>query len=130
MKAPEATYTNGRYEPPRAARGVLVLADPPESGWRIETSSDELTLQGGGPNPRAASPPRNGDLRHRREGSRGRGGEVRQRSGHSAAADQSERTKAADAEPHRQVSVKPTVIYTPIGGTPSTRSTNIRLKKL
>jgi hypothetical protein len=57
MKAPEATYTNGRYEPPRAARGVLVLADPPESGWRIEPSSDELTLQGGGPNPRAASPP-------------------------------------------------------------------------
>ena len=57
MKAPEATYTNGRYEPPRAARGVLVLTDPPESGWRIEPSSDELTLQGGGPNPRAASPP-------------------------------------------------------------------------
>ncbi len=28
------------------------------------------------------------------------------------------------------VSVKPTVTYTPIGGTPSTRSTNIRLKKL
>jgi hypothetical protein len=29
-----------------------------------------------------------------------------------------------------RVSVKPTVTYTPIGGTPSTRSTNIRLKKL
>jgi hypothetical protein len=26
---------NGRFELPPSARGVLVLADPPESGWRM-----------------------------------------------------------------------------------------------
>jgi hypothetical protein len=35
MNQPDATYTNGRYELPSQARGVLVLADPPEAGWRI-----------------------------------------------------------------------------------------------
>ena len=41
MNAPDATLTNGRYELPRSARGVLVLADPPEAGWRMQTSSAE-----------------------------------------------------------------------------------------
>ena len=34
--APDATLTNGRYELPRSARGVLVRADPPEAGWRLQ----------------------------------------------------------------------------------------------
>jgi hypothetical protein len=29
MTAPNATLTNGRYELPPHARGVLILADPP-----------------------------------------------------------------------------------------------------
>ena len=41
MNAPDATYTNGLYELPGHARGVLVLADPPEAGWRIQTLPDE-----------------------------------------------------------------------------------------
>jgi len=36
MNKPDATFANGRWELPRHARGVLVLADPPEAGWRIE----------------------------------------------------------------------------------------------
>jgi hypothetical protein len=39
--ARDATLTNGRYELPRHARGVLVLADPPEAGWRIEQANQE-----------------------------------------------------------------------------------------
>jgi hypothetical protein len=39
--APDATFTNGRYERPASARGMLVLADPPEAGWRIRTISSE-----------------------------------------------------------------------------------------
>jgi hypothetical protein len=39
--APDATFINGRYELPRAARGVLVLADPPEAGWRLRPTADE-----------------------------------------------------------------------------------------
>jgi hypothetical protein len=35
----DATLTNGHYEHPPHARGVLVLADPPEAGWRIETAA-------------------------------------------------------------------------------------------
>jgi hypothetical protein len=35
IDVPDATFTNGRYELPRSARGVLVLADPPEAGWRL-----------------------------------------------------------------------------------------------
>ena len=38
----DATFTNGRYELPRSARGVLVLADPPEAGWRLRPTADEL----------------------------------------------------------------------------------------
>jgi hypothetical protein len=41
MNAPDATFTNGRYELPPHARGVLVLADQPEAGWRIERPTDE-----------------------------------------------------------------------------------------
>lgn len=41
--APDATFTNGRYELPRAARGVLVLADPPEAGWRLQPPANEPT---------------------------------------------------------------------------------------
>jgi hypothetical protein len=40
MNAPDATFTNGRYELPSHARGVLVLADPPEAGWRIQAHSN------------------------------------------------------------------------------------------
>ena len=40
-EAPDATFTNGRYELPRAARGVLVLADPPEAGWQLSPPVDE-----------------------------------------------------------------------------------------
>ena len=36
MNTTDATLTNGRYELPAHARGVLVLADPPEAGWRLE----------------------------------------------------------------------------------------------
>jgi hypothetical protein len=36
----DASLTNGRYELPRSARGVLVLADPPEAGWRIRTTPE------------------------------------------------------------------------------------------
>jgi hypothetical protein len=39
--APDATLTNGGYELPPSARGVLVLADPPGAGWRMETPSVE-----------------------------------------------------------------------------------------
>ena len=39
--AVDATLTNGRYELPAHARGVLVLADPPEAGWRIQGDSGE-----------------------------------------------------------------------------------------
>jgi hypothetical protein len=41
MNAPDATLTNGRYELPASARGVFVLADPPEAGWRTRTCSHE-----------------------------------------------------------------------------------------
>jgi hypothetical protein len=41
MNPPDATFTNGRYELPPHARGVLVLADPPEAGWRIRATSSE-----------------------------------------------------------------------------------------
>jgi hypothetical protein len=37
----DATFTNGRYVLPRSTRGVLVLADPPETGWRLEGSPAE-----------------------------------------------------------------------------------------
>jgi hypothetical protein len=39
--ASDAVLTNGRYELPPHARGVLVLADPPEAGWRMQTPGDE-----------------------------------------------------------------------------------------
>jgi hypothetical protein len=41
MNAMDATFTNGRYELPPHARGVLILADPPEAGRRIQTTSNE-----------------------------------------------------------------------------------------
>jgi hypothetical protein len=41
MNTTDATFTNGRYELPSHARGVLVLADPPEAGWRLELPPDE-----------------------------------------------------------------------------------------
>jgi hypothetical protein len=41
MTAPNATLTNGRYELPPHARGVLALADPPEAGWRLQPSANE-----------------------------------------------------------------------------------------
>jgi hypothetical protein len=36
MKGPAVTLTNGRYEIRIPAGGQLVLADPPDAGWRIE----------------------------------------------------------------------------------------------
>jgi hypothetical protein len=39
--APDATFTNGRFVLPAHARGVLVLADPPEAGWRLEEHSED-----------------------------------------------------------------------------------------
>jgi hypothetical protein len=39
--ASDAVLTNGCYELPPHARGVLVLADPPEAGWQIHVPSDE-----------------------------------------------------------------------------------------
>ena len=41
IDAPDAIFTNGRYELPRSARGVLVLAEPPEAGWRLEPPTNE-----------------------------------------------------------------------------------------
>ena len=38
--AVDSTLTNGRYELPQHARGVLVLADPPEAGWRMQAPCD------------------------------------------------------------------------------------------
>jgi hypothetical protein len=35
INEPDAVLTNGRFELPPSARGVLVLADPPEAGWRV-----------------------------------------------------------------------------------------------
>lgn len=40
MNTPDSTLTNGRYELPASARGVLVLADPPEAGWRLRPPLD------------------------------------------------------------------------------------------
>ncbi len=42
MNTTDATLTNGRYELPAHARGVLVLADPPEAGWRLELPPDVM----------------------------------------------------------------------------------------
>jgi hypothetical protein len=39
--ASDTVLTNGRYELPPHARGVLVLADPPEAGWRMEAPCEE-----------------------------------------------------------------------------------------
>jgi hypothetical protein len=41
MRSRTQTFTNGHYELPAHARGVLVLADPPEAGWRIQGPSNE-----------------------------------------------------------------------------------------
>jgi hypothetical protein len=41
MKEPDAARTNGRCELPPSARGVLVLADPPEAGWRMEAAAND-----------------------------------------------------------------------------------------
>jgi hypothetical protein len=35
------TLTNGRYEFRVPTGGLLVLAEPPEAGWRMETPPDE-----------------------------------------------------------------------------------------
>lgn len=37
----DATLKSGRHELPAHARGVLVLADPPEAGWQMQAASDE-----------------------------------------------------------------------------------------
>ena len=38
----DARLTNGSYELPRSARGVLILADPPEAGWRLRPPGNGL----------------------------------------------------------------------------------------
>ncbi len=45
MNPPNSTYTNGGWELSRSARGVLVLADPPEAGWRIQTSDEQMAYE-------------------------------------------------------------------------------------
>jgi hypothetical protein len=54
--APDTTFTNGRYELPRAAQGMLVLADPPEGGWRLEPPANEPTATECKPHTPAAAP--------------------------------------------------------------------------
>jgi hypothetical protein len=44
-EAPDATFTNGRYELPPPARGVLVLADPPEAGWRLQPANEPVAAE-------------------------------------------------------------------------------------
>jgi hypothetical protein len=39
MKGPAVTHTNGYYEFRIPTGGVLVLADPPEAGWRRQEPS-------------------------------------------------------------------------------------------
>jgi len=41
LKPLDARLTNGRWELPASARGVLVLAKPPEAGWQMRTRSNE-----------------------------------------------------------------------------------------
>jgi hypothetical protein len=41
MRTHITTLTNGRYELPPHARGLLVLAEPPEAGWRLQPSANE-----------------------------------------------------------------------------------------
>ena len=52
MNVLDATLTNGRYELPRHARGVLVLADPPEAGWRVESDPNQDDSSGQPPDDR------------------------------------------------------------------------------
>jgi hypothetical protein len=54
--APDATFTNGRYELSRSARGVLVLVDPPEAGWRIRPTAEEAAATECKPHTPAAAP--------------------------------------------------------------------------
>ena len=54
MNVLDKTHTNGRWELPRSARGVLVLADPPELGWRLQPPADEPSTADC--NPRESSP--------------------------------------------------------------------------
>ena len=49
MNVTDATLKNGRYELPRHARGVLVLAEPPEAGWRVESDSNQSRDPNGHP---------------------------------------------------------------------------------
>jgi hypothetical protein len=35
METPDATLAHGCFQLPPSARGVLVLANPPEAGWRM-----------------------------------------------------------------------------------------------
>jgi hypothetical protein len=65
MNTTDATLTNGRYELPAHARGVLVLADPPEEGWRLELPPDE---EGAPEAERAAGTPAMCLARYRRSG--------------------------------------------------------------
>jgi hypothetical protein len=46
MDAPDATFTNGRYELPPSARGVLVLADPPQASWRLQPFATQPATAG------------------------------------------------------------------------------------
>jgi hypothetical protein len=66
MNVSDATLTNGRYELPAHARGVLVLADPPEAGWRMRTPSGDLRSRPGAPQGHNCQPPVQGP-RPRRE---------------------------------------------------------------
>ena len=54
--APDATFTNGRYELPPSARGVLVLADPPEAGWQLQPPANEPAAAECKPHTAASAP--------------------------------------------------------------------------
>ena len=45
MNAADAMLTNGRFELPPSARGVLVLANPPEAGWRLRALNEEAAVE-------------------------------------------------------------------------------------
>jgi hypothetical protein len=50
MKGPAVTLTNGHYEFRIPPGGRLVLAEPPEAGWRIERGRTN------GPRPKTPRP--------------------------------------------------------------------------
>jgi len=44
MKGPKVTQTNGHYESQGPRRGILVLADPAETGRRVRRCRDDRAV--------------------------------------------------------------------------------------